>query len=171
MGKVQLSSKQYFRGMSLLHVAFITGLVLFALIAVFIRRTGMMGEGQSSLNSIFQVVVPVFGLAGIFGGYLMATKLIDKLKDKSDLKEKLSGYRGAFVLMIACLEGPAIFAIIAYLLTSNYLLLGIALLLIIIMITLRPSKEKLASQLNLSAAERAEIDNPEAIVAEMEVKG
>jgi len=75
---------------------------------------------------------------------------LNALKDEPGLSKKLADYRSALIVRWALVEGPSFFAIVSYLLTGNYLLLGFAIILIAIFILIMPSSSKLDSDLELS---------------------
>jgi hypothetical protein len=75
---------------------------------------------------------------------------------------KLVNYRAALIVKLALLEAPSFFTVIAYLLTGNYIYLGIVLILLIVFLLYTPTKEKLINELELPRDEVEIINNPEA---------
>ena len=57
------------------------------------------------------------------------------------------------------------FAIVCYLLTANYLFLGLAGLIIVIFLINWPTRDKVAKDLELNQTDRARMEDPEAVVA------
>lgn len=166
----QQTSQQYFKSLYILQVSFLVGLLLFSMITVFLKLSGSMIDENHGLNAIFQILVPILVISGfVFGKYLY-NKKVTQARHLAELKEKMNEYRGAFIIRAAMLEGPAIFAIVSFMLTGNYLLIALTGLVIVLFIVWLPSKEKVADALQLSLTERAVIDNPDAIIAEAEVK-
>jgi len=166
MALIKQTSKQYFSGLRILHLVFLAGLILFSAISFFLVFTGSMGK-NSELKGILTILVPGFLVAGIMGSYFIAKNRLLTLVDK-DLNEKLSGYRAMMILKIALLEGPALFAIISYQLTGNILFLGVAMIAVLLILFVNPSKEKVAEELNLSTQDRALIANDAVPVTEIE---
>lgn len=166
----QQTSQQYFKGLYILHIAFIIGLFVFSIIAAFLVITGAMGQDKNNMNSILQFLVPVLVIGGIIGGLGFYRSRLNVIKQTPELKDKLGNYRGAMILRVAMMEFPALFSIIAFLLTGNYLFLGLAGLVIIIFLMLIPLKERVSNDLELSTQERSIISDPNAIVAEVETK-
>ncbi|MBK7099106.1 MAG: hypothetical protein IPH58_13080 [Sphingobacteriales bacterium] len=168
MALIKQTSKQYFSGLRILHMAFFAGLILFSAVSFFLVFTGSMGK-NSELNGILTILVPGLLVAGIISSYFIAKNRLSTLVDKN-LNEKLSGYRVVMILKIALLEGPALFAIISYLLTGNNLCLGLAMLAVLLILFINPSREKVAEELNLSTQDRALIANDDAHVTEIEAQ-
>ncbi len=168
MALIKQTSKQYFSGLRILQLAFLAGLILLSAISFFLVFTGSMGK-NSELNDILTILVPGLFVAGIIGSYFIAKNRLLTLVDK-DLNEKLSGYRAVMILKIALLEGPALFAIISYMLTGNNLFLGLAMIAVLLILFINPTREKVADELNLSTQDRALIANDDAHVTEIETQ-
>lgn len=118
------------------------------------------------LNQLFQIVVPIGLLGGILVGSLLAKSRCKALQMKSDLKEKLSGYRAALILKYALIEGPVLFAVVCYFLTKNMFFMGLAACAVVLFMSYRPTKSKAIYDLELNEQEVAMLEDPDAIVAE-----
>jgi hypothetical protein len=70
------------------------------------------------------------------------------------LFQKLNRYRSILITYIAILEGPAVFAIIGFLLTGYFRFLAITFILLLNMFLKRPSKMRMISDLQLSSNEQ-----------------
>lgn len=106
-------------------------------------------------------------LIGVLAGPFVRLYKINKLKLETDLKMKLAGYRAATIIRLALLEGPALFTVIAFLLTgdTNFLLYTSFMLLLFAMI--RPTMERAIKELNLDEREVLKIQDPNEFVAEL----
>ncbi len=159
----QQTTQQYLKALTVLHFALAMGLILFSIIAYAVHSTGAFGN-NAALFTIFQYMVPVLAFMGITAGNVLYKKQVNEIKNKEGLTEKLNAYRGTFILRDALLEGPAIFAIIAYLLCGNILLLGVAIFLVVIFIIIRPTKDVVIKDLGLSTDETAVIEDDDAVI-------
>jgi hypothetical protein len=65
------------------------------------------------------------------------------------------------------LEGPSFFAIVVYLLTGDYLFLGMSGLIMIVFFTLKPSAERAVNDMELHSEEANAINNPNTLMNEM----
>ncbi|MAY83800.1 MAG: hypothetical protein CMP59_06655 [Flavobacteriales bacterium] len=164
------TSKEYLRGLSIVHAALLFGQIIFLALMLFINSTQIVDNSLEDLNEIFLILVPLVAIAGILGGKFLTQNKLESIKAKSDLNEKLDLYRGALIVKLALLEGPSFFGIICYYLTGDYIYAGIAALIIIIFFTYRPTKESIVKDLELDREEKSLLDNPEAIVTEVKVR-
>jgi hypothetical protein len=159
----QQTTQQYFKALSVLHFALITGVTLFIVIAYFLRGAIAHGNNEALAN-IFQYIVPVLAFICIAAGNVLYKKRVNDIKNKKNLAEKLNDYRAAFILRDALLEGAALFAIIAYMLCSELILLGVAILLVLIFVFIKPTKDKLIKDLELSSDETVIIEDDNAVI-------
>lgn len=153
MQQDQKIGQGYFKALSILHLALVMGQVLFGAVAVFLRMSGGFNTDMPELRDVFIYLVPVVIIAAIIAGNTIFKSRLAAAKEKGSLTEKLNDYRAALIVRYALLEGPSLLAIIAYLLTGELLFICIAGMAIIIFFILRPSKERLVKDLDLSTAE------------------
>lgn len=166
MRKIYMASKQYFQTLFIVQIALLAGLFMFSAVAVFLRLSGTMAGDSNSFNHIFIFAVPALIIAGLAGGSLFYKKRVEHLRQQTTLKGKMNGYREAFMLRSFLAEGPAIFAIVAYMLTGNYIFIMLAAPVIIAFLIWLPSKNKIANELQLSTSERSVIDEPQSVIAD-----
>lgn len=157
-----ITSKDYFNHLGVLHSSLFMGPVLFALISIFINRTKTPLDGE--LSTIFLFMVPLFAIGAIIGSHLISKSQLAAIKTKAELSDKLQDYRGLIILRYALIEGAALFSIVTYFLTANFILLGIGALLVIFLGIQRPTKAKVAKELYLNKEERTTIEDPDAVV-------
>jgi hypothetical protein len=159
----QQTTQQYFKALTVLHFALTTGITLFIVLAYFLE--GAMAQGNSeTLASIFEYMVPALAFICIAAGNVVYKKRMNDIKTKNSLAEKLNDYRAAFILRDALLEGAALFAVIAYMLCGEWILLGVAILLLLIFIFIKPTKDKLIKDLELSSDETVIIEDDNAVI-------
>ncbi len=156
-----MTSGGYFKSVKIVHFALIAGIVFFALISTFLHQNGYKTFGED-LDGPFLIIVPLLALAGIFTSNFLYKKRINEIDKQLPLSVKLVNYRAALIVKLALLEAPSFFTVIAYLLTGNYIYLGIVLILLIVFLLYTPTKEKLINELELPRAEAEIINNPEA---------
>lgn len=158
------TSAQYFRALTILHSAFILGQVAFAGMALFLRTSGGFMFEDEKLRSILPLVAVALAVGGAASGAAFFRKRRDTLRGQTTLAHSLAGYRGAQIVRWALLEGPALFSIIAFLLTGVYWLLGVVALLIALFVSTRPSPRRAVQDLQLSHEDEARVLDPEAVV-------
>jgi hypothetical protein len=113
------TSKEYFNSLTILHSAMAIGQLLFGLVIYFQFSNSEATDEMNRINNVFRIMVPAFVIGGLFSSELLFRTLLKKVNQKTDLKERLIGYRSALIIKYALLEGPSLFAIIAFLVTSN----------------------------------------------------
>jgi len=161
------TSKEYFRTLQIIYYALIAGQVLFGLISVLLNQmTGFLSR-TIELRNILLYITPVFIIGGYFGGRILFRKNMNTARNRAGLLEKMSDYRAAIVIRYALLEGPSMLSIIAYLLTGDLLFLGMAGLIIFIFITLKPSSDKAAADLDLGPEDEHSVNDPDAVISEI----
>jgi len=162
-----ITGKQYFRILAIIHIALMIGVALFASIAYFMVSKGGFEPIDSDTSHALTLITPLLMLIGVLAGPFVRLYKINKLKLETDLKMKLAGYRAATIIRLALLEGPALFTVIAFLLTgdTNFLLYTSFMLLLFAMI--RPTMERAIKELNLDEREVLKIQDPNEFVAEL----
>ncbi len=147
------------QSLNIVHKALLTGQLLFAAIAFYLVYSGtMILIVDKQTDKILQIAVIAVAAAGFFGGNLMFKKKIISLRGASmPANEKFRAYKRAAILHWAMLEAPALFSIICFLLTANYAVLILGIVLIFCFAMLGPSRQKISFQLGLSAEEAEEI--------------
>lgn len=166
MSQVIQTSKEYFKSLQILPLALIAGQLLFGVMVYFMMNNGGIIEPNATINSVFSILIPVATILGILIGIKIYPYKLRKLKEKTTIKEKMTGYRSLLIKRFAFMEAPSFLAIIAVILTSNYYYFISTIIVTAIMVYLRPKKETVISDLDLNYNEIAIIENPDSIIAE-----
>jgi hypothetical protein len=149
MASDKISLEENLRNNFVIWAALVIGQVFFCLISVYLVKYGEMKVDQPDLTKILLYIVPIMAIICVFSSsYIFKLRLI-ALKDKTDLNAKFIDYRSALIVRWALLEGPSFFAIVSYLLTGNYFLLSLSMLIIIFFILIMPNKARLEADLEL----------------------
>ena len=159
----QQTIKQYFTALTVLHVALTSGVIIFIVIAYFLHGSIANGNAET-LGNIFQYMVPALAIIGIVAGNILYKKQVNEIKSKDGLAQKLNAYRATFILRDALLEGPALFAIITFLLCGEFIFLAVAILIVLIFVLIKPSKDKIIRDLELSTDEILIMEDDDAII-------
>ncbi len=156
------TSAQYFRALTILHAAFVAGLVPFTGVALLLRTTNGMTFDAAGLP----FVAVALAVAGPTGGAALFQKKRDALRSIEGLPQKLAGYRAALILRWATSQGPAVFSIATFMLTGVYWVLGITAALAGFLIAYRPSPGRAVHHLQPSYEDEARLLDPDAVVTE-----
>ncbi len=144
------------KALQILYTALLVGQVLFLIITSVLIFSGNFSADSSLGQYLFQIsiVCIVIGLAGYFAGTALFRKKLEQLNNSSkSLMEKLNDYRGISITRWALSEFATLFSIVMVFVTGSPALLAVAVLLIVLFLTIRPSLSKAASDLNVSEME------------------
>jgi len=142
---MSVTPNKFIKTISIIHLALLLGPILAGV--VFYLNTEITTNGTT--NDIFVYIFPVIALAGIFASKVLYRLFLNPLKQKEQLKEKLAGLQSASLIQYALIEGPAFLNIIWFSQTGNLLYLTIGAVLLIYLFTLRPTKTKIETDLEL----------------------
>ncbi len=159
----QTTTKQYFFTQTLVYIALIMGQLVFGLVVFYLRST----QPQSANSAqVFLYMAPILAGAGLVGGNMLFRFFLKKANEKSVLKDKIMAYSQATLVRYALLEAPSLFSIIAYFLTGYPLFIGIAGFMIGSFLFVRPTKDRLMQDLQLTPSEESIVNDPDAILTE-----
>jgi predicted membrane channel-forming protein YqfA (hemolysin III family) len=105
------------------------------------------------LDNIFTIVVPVLGLVMMFSSRMIYNQLISRYDTSHNLLKKISYYRMAKIISWAMIESTCLLALLATMLTSNYLYIAVFIFLFGYFFLMKPSKESLIQDMRLSSEE------------------
>ena len=163
------TSKEYFRMQSLLHYALWAGQFFFlgvAAIIIHTQRTDADREMDGESGSLNLMIALIVTFGGLFLSRQLFRNQVAIIKQKTNLKQKLTAYRIALLKKYALIEGPTLLAIVLYIITENPLLAVLAGLVILLFFLERPTRSRLVNDLDLTKEEQAVLEDPEAIVTE-----
>lgn len=163
------TSKEYFRGLAIIHIALLIGLLAFALVMYFTLMNDELPKVEDSLNDIFQYLTPGLALIATFLSFKRYNKGTANLISENKLELKLGQYKLLYISHLALFEFAGLFANISFFTTGVNWYLGITLIMMVLMWIVRPTKEKIALDLQLNHKEKMLIDDPDAIVAVVRV--
>ena len=146
--------KNQFNSIKIIYYALVSGLIVFSAVTLFVIQS-RIEEQASNLDSIFIVVVPIFGLVMMFVSYKLYNQMIINLSRDSDLSQKIEYYRKAKIVSWALVEAGCLFALVATILTVNYLYIAVFILLFGYFIMMRPSVESFVQEMRLNSKESA----------------
>lgn len=168
MNTSKLTSSEYFKGINIVYYALISGVLIFLLIALFLKYTNNFAiDDIFSINTI-KIVFLFFLIAGIVGSHFIFSNKLKTINQRNnDLLIKTAEYRSVLIIRYALLEGAAFFSIIGYLLTGSNMFIAFTGISIIILTALKPSRERLINDLQLDIAEKEKIYDSNAIISEI----
>lgn len=138
--------------LQVIHWAFIGSLVLLAIISWF-----MPIAPNQDLNNTLKFILIGLSVPAYFAGNFVRKTIINKINENAPLIEKLSQYQKATIIQWGAIDLPATFAGISFLLTRNTLYLIIMAVFLLLLYMLRPSRERIADDLNLTEQEKSQL--------------
>lgn len=130
--------------------ALIIGQLFFLAIAIYLVISTGAGFGEAGLGEVFIFVIPIFAVTSIGASYFVFKGKLNKLKESPSLEQKLVEYRSAQIVRWALLEGPSFLTIIAFLLTGQFLFVGIVAVIIMFFIPTFPNRARFEQDLELT---------------------
>lgn len=144
------NSNDFFKNITIIYFAMLMGQISFLAIALFLKFTG--GQIVTDIFSTsFGIVVFLLSFICVIAGSYLYKRLILQAQSKVGIGEKLNAYQISVIVNLARIEGPVLFSIVVFLLTSQIYFLLFTLVLIIIFLTLRPSKQRAMEDLKIDS--------------------
>lgn len=171
MDRKILTSRQYFKLLSLIYGVMLVAQVGTGAVFFFLRSTQAdVMQDDAELAQIFRYFAPIFALVIPSVGIMLAKKSLRTILANEPLSDKLRKYQSSLLLKYAFFEASTFLTLIAYFVTGDKLLLGIGAGLVLWFLTQIPTKNQLFDEVPLLPLEESKLNNPEAEVAEMPVR-
>lgn len=142
-----------YKGLQIVFFSLLAGQILFLAVAIFLIKENIFTTARHDLENIFLSVLVILALICMVSGSRIFKSRIQKLGVVKSVPERFSEYRATSIVRWALLEGPCLFAIICFLLTSNYFFVLIAILILFFFGSTSPVKTKVASDMGISTDE------------------
>jgi hypothetical protein len=156
----QESPKQIVRATRILFGALVVGVLLFMLVTIIVNQLNgpLFEKNYLAYNDIFLAVAFVLGVACIFGARFFYGKAISSTNSLSfSLDARLNQYRGSLIIYMAFCEAAALFSIVIFFLTGNYIVLTVTGIMLVAMFMKAPTKRRIISELALDLQQQKEI--------------
>ena len=144
--------KNQIRVTNTIYFSLIFGLIIFFVVVMILLQI-RNPKTESKLDSIFTFIVPLIGLLMM----LISRKVYNQMISKNDLGgsllQKIGYYRTAKIVSWAMIEGGCFLALVATMLTSNYLYVVVFIFLFGYFVLMRPSNESLIKDMRLNSEE------------------
>jgi hypothetical protein len=144
--------KDDIRGMRILCLALMVGIIMFSLFTILIIGPGKIAiiKGiRGYFPIILAAAVTIAAISVAVGIRMYNKKLRETVSQTISLADKLNQYRSALILFMACCEMPALLAITVFFMSGNYLLFIVPGLMVLLMASRIPTAQKLITLLQL----------------------
>ncbi len=116
--------EQKFKVINIIYLALGAGMLLSLVMFVFMIESGVAQVVDESIADILKIVVVVIAISGYGAGKFLYGMNAKKSKVETNVITKLNNYQTACLIVWAMLEGPGLFACIAYFMTGDKLFLA-----------------------------------------------
>lgn len=165
----KITSEAYFRTLLILWAAMLMSHFSVGGVAVYLSFSGELPPYDAETATILIYVLAGVGATCLGTAVVLVNGLIAKAADKPNLKEKLRGYQSASIIRFALLEGPSVLGLIGVMITGELLFLIASAVSVASLVVFRPSKQSAIEGLRLSGDELRLVEDPRAVVMEVEV--
>jgi hypothetical protein len=152
----QTIPKAVFKTTKIIHLALLGGQLMFAVLMFMTNRSTTILTDTSDL---FLIVAPAIALGSFIASVFLYNQQITAAASRTSLSSKLTSYQTALIIRCALLEGASLFNIVCYFVTGNFLFLLVSFIIMIYFITVRPTINKVAEELNLTYEHKAELES------------
>lgn len=147
----ELTLPQIYKSIKIIPLFLMVGLVLMASLFLFLKKDTT--PDTSFFNDYVVIAVAFFaGACSVLGSYLFRKKVHET--SGKPLADKIILYNQAVILRFALLEGPALFALVLFFLSVNYLFMFIAGGMFLFMLVNRPTDDTIQQHLHLTSTDR-----------------
>lgn len=143
-----LTPNSFMKTITIIYLVMLVGMLLFGSVILFISNSWEIR--MPAADDSFLYAVPLATFVGVVLGRILYKRRLDELAKTDSLKDKLIGFQTALIIKFVLVEAPFLLGVVATLLTNNIFYLMISGTLIMYYITLKPSREKVKKDLNLS---------------------
>ena len=162
--KKSITSKEYFTTVTFTYyMQAFTVLALGAVAGFLITRN----DNPPGDSNTWMTIVSFGLISGLGMAYFIFRFLLKKIDRALPLTEKMPRYARALLVRSSLIELPGLLASISAYIAGNLHFLAVTLLIFVIFLTLRPSRNSIAADLTLSAKEKAMLDQDDAIISEV----
>ena len=144
--------KNQMRITNTIYYSLVTGLLIFFIVLMVLIQ-GKHSSTAKEVDNIFPIIVPVFGLMMMFISRMIYNQMLAKFDVNVALLQKITNYRTVKIISWAIIEGACFFALVATMLTSNYLYVAVFVFLFGYFFLMKPSKESLIRDMSLNSEE------------------
>lgn len=137
----------------MVHAALCAVIVLFLVTATFVSQQALVMMPANSDNNLIIYIAIFMAIVFAVLGYVLFNALVNKINTDAPVKEKLPKYLSACIVRYGLLTGGALFNTAVLLLTGCLINAGVAAILALLMITLRPQLQQFNTDLKVNYPE------------------
>ena len=104
-------------------------------------------------NNPLHIIVPIFGISGLLVGSIFFKHTMKMMERKESMSVKLLGYKTAFIVKVAFIEGTVLLSMIGFLLSDNLYFTVVAAIMLCIFTAQWPTSSKIKASLKIDSNE------------------
>ncbi|MCB9234733.1 MAG: hypothetical protein H6581_23980 [Bacteroidia bacterium] len=150
--------KPFFRQLNLLYYAILIGLLTF-FVAAYVSA-GMLAEKNLPDMGWLIFAAPLSGMAFLVLSQRLYVRKIGDILKADALHLRIEGFRSATILRLLVLDFAGVLNLGAFALTSNFLFLALAGVVVVLYLLYRPTLTRMARDLKLEGLEKEMVFDP-----------
>ncbi len=157
MNNTNRRPKDFMKSLQFIHFSLLFFIVMFAAYVALSAGSQLFFSYQEDKMFLYMAITISFA-GNLFSKYLYA-KLLKQIPSDANLSQKAVKYTTAHIFRVAMLEFPALMCVIFVMESNNsfyFILVGI---LILMILSVYPTKYKFANEVPLSAKEKSMLEN------------
>ena len=151
-----INIKNQLKAINYIYYALTSGLILFFIITIYLMEN-VSYIRSDGLDKYLNFIIPLFGLLMMFLSRYIYNKMVIGLGADADVLRNVVQYRNAKIISWAFIEGASFLALVAAILTLNYLYIAIFIFLFGYFLLSRSSKESFIKDLRLTSEQSDKI--------------
>ncbi len=134
---------------NILFLGLLAGQIIFGALVLLGLSKNKMQFSIPPVSDPFLIVVPVMAVMSVVAGRFIFNSNLKKINEIQDVPGKFQLYLSATIIRFALIEGVSLLGIVSVMLNNNLFYMAICGLLIIYMISLRPTSYRIDNDINL----------------------
>jgi len=141
---------EQFRAINILFMGLVGGILMFMGVSAIVILTKGPLQPEAGLKRTLFIIVGVLVTICVLAAFSSYNKKIAQIDSAAgSAEQRIEMYRAALIAFLALCELPALFAVISFLLTGDYLFLLSGSLMLAVMFSKRPHKDRIAEIVKL----------------------
>lgn len=146
---------KFFKSLQAIHIGIMLSLIFVSVLLLIALSNTLVLNFDG--NRTFMFMALIIGYGGKFSGKMMFSRLMSQLPFKAGLSLKSEKYRVAHIVRLAMLEFPAFMCMYFTFVTHNSFYLLIVALLLFMMLTVFPSRNRFSEEVELNNDEKTQL--------------
>jgi hypothetical protein len=165
MEQQPVTSKQYFKTLSIIYYTFIVGQILLIIIAFTSQYFMEKIITSYKIQGMITILMSFLGVLGFFAGKFLFKNDLKKISAEASTEQKMQSYKSALIKKYSMLEFISLCAAIATFLTGENIFLTFSLIIVLLFFIDKPSAIRAAKDLALSPEDSLRIQKPDEMIA------